>query len=69
MNTIELQTYQIRILQILLSNRIRDLDVFMASNDYEGKHNDMADAVRRADQNYRNDLSTVYATLDTANPI
>lgn len=68
MNEVALQTYEIRTLQVLLSNRIAELDTFIASNDYQ-KHGAMAEAVKRADENYRADLQTIYAKLDSANPI
>jgi len=69
MNEVSLQTFEIRILQVLLSNRITELDQFIAGNDYAGLHGIMAGSVRRADEAYRADLQAIYAKLDSANPI
>lgn len=60
-------------LGILLSNRIHDLDVHMATCDYEARFPvrnphlpPLAETARREDQNYRNDLSALYAIIDAA---
>jgi hypothetical protein len=69
MNHLTLQTYELRILQMLLANRIHDLDLFIADTDNYTKHGEMADAVHSADVRYRADLQRLYTTLDNVNPV
>ena len=69
MNHVQLHTHQLRMLQMLVANRIADLDLFIANPDNYTKHGEMADAVKTADTAYRGDLQTLYTTLDSVDPI
>lgn len=69
MNFVELSTYQLRMLQTLLSNRIHDLDLVIASPEHYAKYGDMAGTVKTADVAYRVDLQNLYTKLDSVDPI
>lgn len=71
MNTVELDTYELRFLQTLVSNRIRVLDRHIASHDYNRTYRraEYAAQVKQDDERYRADLQRLLTKLDSANPI
>lgn len=71
MNTVELDTYELRFLQTLVSNRISVLDRHIATHDYNRTYlrAEYAAKVKQDDERYRADLQRLLAKLDSANPI
>jgi hypothetical protein len=53
---IDLNTYEIHVLQTLVNLRADNLRDFIASEDYAAKHGDMAQAVKDADARYLSEL-------------
>lgn len=71
MNTVELDTYELSFLQILVSNRIGDLDRHIATHEYNRTYRraEYAAQVKQDDERYRADLQRLLTKLDSANPI
>ena len=71
MNTVELDTYELSFLQILVSNRIGDLDRHIATHEYNRTYRraEYAAKVKQDDERYRADLQRLLTKLDSANPI
>lgn len=71
MNTVELDTYELSFLQILVSNRIGDLDRHIATHEYNRTYRraEYAAQVKQDDERYRADLQRLLTKLDSANSI
>lgn len=71
MNTVELHTYELRVLQTLVGNRLGDLDRHIATHDYNRTYRraEYAAQVKQDDERYRADLQCLLTKLDSANPI
>jgi hypothetical protein len=63
---IDLNTYEIRVLQMLVNARADKLREFIDSEDYTIKHGDMAQAVKDADTRYLSELTALETKLDQA---
>jgi hypothetical protein len=61
-----LNTYELTTLHVILENRAEDLSKFIQSEDYETKHGNMADAVRTADARYLADIRAIQAKVNAA---
>lgn len=61
-----LNTYELTTLHIILENRADDLSKFIQSEDYEAKHGNMADAVRTADARYLADIRAIQSKVNAA---
>jgi hypothetical protein len=63
---IDLNTYEIRVLQTLVNLRADNLRDFIARKDYTAKHSDMAQAVKDADTRYLSELTALETKLYNA---
>jgi hypothetical protein len=61
-----LNTYELTTLHIILDGRAEDLSKFIQSEDYETKHGNMADAVRTADARYLADIRAIQSKVNAA---
>jgi hypothetical protein len=61
-----LNTYELTTLHIILENRADTLSKFIQSEDYQAKHGDMADAVRTADARYLADIRAIQSKVNAA---